>query len=159
MTSSEQQRAPFFQAGTPDRVAAYWRVLRSARRVPASRGRHDPRERVLRLAPSCPSVTLLPLPKRSKRPATVVTPETGNIIRSDIATDARMVWPGPTFQYGNGSMVGRCLRNAPYGVYLRRPGEPGVYYTLAEGTNAGNGLFQRASSMTLLPGDRSVSSA
>jgi hypothetical protein len=71
--------------------------------------------------------------------------------------DRRRRWAGLVavlLNIGNTSMTGKCLRNAPFGVYLQRPGEPGVFYTLAEGTTLGDGMFQVAHSMTLLAGDR-----
>jgi hypothetical protein len=145
--------APFFQVGTPDRVAAY--CAPGTRTVRLRRA--DGRERAsatFRSPLGCTTDTLASLPRRFKRNGSVIAPATGNIIRSDIATDARMVWPGPSLGIGNGSMTGKCLANAPYVVYMRRPTEPGMFFTLAEGTSSADGLFQRAYDTTLLPGDR-----
>jgi hypothetical protein len=147
-------RAAYFQAGTPDRVAAYC-ASPGTRHVILRRADGRERARASFQSPHrCISDKLASLAKRFRRNGNAVSPATGNVIRSDIASDARMVWPGPAFGIGNGSMTGKCLPNAPYGVYLRRPSEAGIFHTLAEGTTSADGLFQRAYGMTLEPGDR-----
>lgn len=147
-------RAPFFQVGSPDRVAAYC-ASGGTRSVMLRRADGRERARATFGSPHrCTSSLLASLSKRFGRNGTVVEPATGNIIRSNIATDARLVWPGPSLAIGNDSMTGLCLPDAPYAVYMQRPGEPGVFYTLAEGTTLPDGGFQRANSTVLMPGDR-----
>jgi hypothetical protein len=145
---------PFLQVGTPDRVALYCAppgthavtLRRADGTVRASASFRSPQR--------CISDHLAPLPRRFRRGGTPIRPSKGNVIRSTFASDARLVWPGPSLQLPGGSVSGTCLRNAPYGVYLVRVGEPGISYTLAEGSTAGDGTFSAVSTMTFAPGDR-----
>jgi hypothetical protein len=145
---------PYLQVGAPDRVALY---CASAETHTVTLRRADGTVRAsatFRPPQRCISNHLASLPKRFTRNGSAVSPSIGNIIRADIASDARIEWPGPSLQLGGGTVSGVCLPTAPYGVYLERVGEDGVYYTLAEGTTGVTGGFSVASSMTFLPGDR-----
>ena len=145
---------PFLQVGAPDRVALscassvdHIVTLRRADGSVRASATFRPPQR-------CTSDHLAALPKRFMRNGSAINPLAGDIIRSDIASDARVAWPGPTLALPGGTVSGTCLPSAPYGVYLQRFGEDGVYYTLAQGTTAPNGAFSVASSMTFMPGDR-----
>jgi hypothetical protein len=74
----------------------------------------------------------------------------GDRVTSDLAADARLVWPTMSVKGSGDLLSGRCLANSRIGVLLRRGGAP----TPVAGTTDADGHFSVSTpSWTFQPGD------
>lgn len=132
--------APWFEVTTPGR-AAVWCTPPRAHEVTLRRPDGSRRASAWPLRGVCDD--RLPRTRRLIRPnGSAVTVRTGDILKSDVASDARFAWPEMSVEALPGGAAGECFRNAPFMVVVVRPvggslvgvGSLGAGDTLADGT-------------------------
>jgi hypothetical protein len=83
--------------------------------------------------------------QRFARRGVGVSPSVGNVVKADIASDARFVWRGIALELVADTFEGRCFRNAPFLVALSRvDGGVRSVDTLGEGVTDADGTFSAA---------------
>ena len=122
-------------AGSADRVI----ILRRA----------DGRERARAAFPGpqgCDASLFTSFRKRFRRGDEPVSPSVGNIVRSDLASDARFTWPGIALEVDVSTVSGRCFPDAGYtvAVLIQNPGGGLTLDRLVTDTTASDGTFSEA---------------
>lgn len=93
----------------------------------------------------CDTDVFARIDRRLARRGEAVSPNAGNVVRSDIASDARFVWRGIALELVGDTFQGSCLRNAPFLVMMSRV-DGGLTYVdaLVEGVTGDDGGFSEA---------------
>jgi hypothetical protein len=132
--------APWFEVTTPGR-AAVWCTPPRAHEVTLRRPDGSGRASASPLRGVCDD--RLPQTRRLTRPnGRAVTVRAGNILKSDVASDARFAWPVMSVEVLPDGASGECFKDAPFMVIAVRPvggslvgvGSLGAGETLPDGT-------------------------
>jgi len=83
-----------------------------------------------------------------------VSPRTGNAVISSFASDAKLTWPSMALDASGDTMTGRCLKLAPYIVYIQRGNASDPVYGMTDATghftNQPGGTFQSGDKLDLI---------